>query len=216
MASYCYVVITTTITDYAKRNMESTSSDDQRSVRSGQMQHSAGNGWLERVLRTLSSPGVATVLKWVAISGVTVLVCGTVVYYIRSTCMLENLRRTIKSLRSTIQAMSKKIEDQNSFISTQQEAILTLLQTVESRFESQDRSTQELFMKNMEKVQHLSEVTMKGLKELSQQVQKSTGQVGLRLEGMAENQIVSLLVTALKKVIPPILASTFTPLKGLL
>ena len=165
-------------------------------------------GLLQRVFRILSSPQVATTFKWIVISGVTVLLCGAVVYYIRTnSIMVENLRSTVQSLRNIVELLHEKVESQSTFIKAQQRAIVSLLQVMQSKIEIQDKKTQELVRKSIEKMQHLNDQTMKSVQQMSQKVQ------GERLEKKIGSLVLQGTPPVLKIGLPFIFSVLRWPLK---
>ena len=157
---------------------------DSESVSQPQQQRDGMLQWV------LSSPHLATTLKWIVISGVTVVLCGAVVYYIHTnSTVFKNLKRTIQSLHSLINALNEKIDRQNVFIKAQQQLVLSLLQMVEKKFETQDKNTRELVQKSLEKVQTLTDQTVRSVERMSQKqvdgaLEKRIGSAVLQMPGL--------------------------------
>ena len=151
-----------------------------------------------RISRGLSSPrvrvAVVCVLKVVVYFGVIVImlrICWLVLHHIRANeTMLVNLR-------DIIEVLSNKIEAQSDFIKAQQHAVMSLLETVERKFELQNKNTQELVQKNIEKVHQLTDQTMKSVQRMTERQAVADGALERKIGKAVVGTGQSILIWAL-------------------
>ena len=111
------------------------------------------------------------VFKSLVIAGVTL---GAAYYvYLKLKLMYRTYRNT-KHLMATIQRLHRVIEFLIQKLETQQQAILGLLQLLNTKLESQDKNTKELVQKNIERVQQLTDQTMKSVQVMAKQREKES------------------------------------------
>ena len=117
------------------------------------------------------------IFKALVIAGVTL---GTAYYvYLKLRLMYKTYRNT-EHLLTTIKRLHGIIEVLIQRLGTQQQAIVGLLQLLDTKLESQDKNTKELIQKNIERVQQLTDQTVKSVQEMmkqrgSESLQKTVG-----------------------------------------
>ena len=138
------------------------------------------------------------VFKLLVLAGVTL----GAAYYIYLNCKTYSnttyLKNAIHRLYDIIEVLAQRLE-------TQQQAILGLLQLLDNKLESQDKNTQELFQKNVERVQQLTD-QMKSVREMTKQ----------RGSESLEKTVGGAVVWTVKSVLAGYLGKYIWPLKLLL
>lgn len=120
--------------------------------------------------RYLSSPRVVRLLKWAAISGVSVGVCVVALhYYVKSqnNALRNALKSSIDALKDAVETensvLISTVERQNQVIQAEHETISTLFQALERRVLSENQTVQHL----LETIQKLTEQNAKSIEQLS-------------------------------------------------
>ena len=147
------------------------------------------HGIVYRVLDCLRSSRVVKVIVIVIVGATCILM---VAYCIRSMYRnVQHLQSTIQRLHGIIEVLNEKLERQISFITSQQEAILSILQVVETRSMRSDSNTRELLQKNVERVQHLTD-QMKSVQAMAKRQESAS----------LEKAVGGAVVTSVKSVLP--------------